>query len=116
MTLIGCSRSIHARVCAFTCAQTHAYTVAKFFEIPATGSLLLADASVSDPLLKLGFVEYQHYVPVHADRIQAAIEFALDPANRATVDGIRRAGQDLVLARHTTRHRAKLIDEACTGA
>ena len=33
-----------------------AYIVAKFFEIPATGALLLADDTVSEPLSKLGFV------------------------------------------------------------
>lgn len=109
----GYARDIHSRLCGFTCSSKHNYTVAKLFEIPATGSLLLADASVSQPLLKLGFVEYKHYVPVHGDRLEAGIEFVLDPANRAIVDTIRRAGQELVLGRHTTRDRARLIDEAC---
>ena len=112
----GYAEEIHSRLCAFTCAAKHKYIVGKFFEIPATGSLLLADASVSRPLLELGYVEYQHYVPVHADRVQDALDFALDPANRGVADRIRRAGQELVMARHTTRHRAKLINEACTSA
>jgi hypothetical protein len=112
----GYARNIHSRLCAFTCSSKYNYTVAKFFEIPATGSLLLADASVSRALLKLGFVEYKHYVPVHGDHLEAGIEFVLDPANRGIVDSIRRAGQELVLERHTTRDRARLIDEACTSA
>jgi hypothetical protein len=112
----GYAKNIHSRLCAFTCSTKHNYTVAKFFEIPATGSLLLADASVSHALLKLGLVEDKHYVPVHADRLEAGIEFVLDPANREVVDSIRRAGQELVLGRHTTRDRAKLIDEACVCA
>ena len=65
---------------------------------------------MSDELLTLGFIEYEHYVPVHGGRLEAAVEFVLDPQNRATVDGIRRAGQQLVQERHTTQDRARLIE------
>jgi len=108
------AREIHSRLCGFTCSLKYHYIVAKFFEIPATGSLLLADASVSEQLLKLGFFEYEHYVPVHGDQLEAGIEFVLDSENRGIVDRIRRAGQQLVLERHTTRDRARLIDRACS--
>jgi hypothetical protein len=111
----GYARSIRSRLSGFTCAARYHYTVAKFFEIPATGSLLLADASVRDALCRLGFAEYEHYVPADGDRLEVAIEFVLDPTNRAVVDRIRRAGQELVCARHTTNHRARLIDEACSS-
>jgi hypothetical protein len=109
----GYAGNIHSRLCAFASSLKHNYTVAKFFEIPATGSLLLADASVSEALRKLDFVEYEHYIPVHGDHLEAGVEFVLDAGNRGIVDEIRRAGQELVLARHTTRDRARLIDEAC---
>jgi hypothetical protein len=109
----GYARNIHARLCGFACSLKHQYTVAKFFEIPATGSLLLVDASVSQELLRLGFVAYKHYVPAHGEDLKRGIEFVLDPGNRETVDNIRSAGQELILGRHTTRDRARLIDEAC---
>lgn len=111
----GYARSLQSRLSGFTCSAKYHYTVAKFFEIPATGSLLLADASVRDALCRLGFVGYEHYVPADGDRLEAAIDFVLDPANRAVVDRIRRAGQELVRARHTTIHRARLINEACSA-
>ena len=107
------ARNIHARLCGFTCSLKHHYTVAKFFEIPATGSLLLADASVREPLRKLGFVEHEHYIAVDEDHLEEGVQYVLDPRNRELVDRIRRAGQELVLQTHTTRDRARLIDEAC---
>jgi len=111
----GYAREIRSRLCAFTCSLKHHYTVAKFFEIPATGSLLLADASVREALLQLGFAEYEHYIPAYGDSLDVAVAFVLDPANRGLIDRVRRAGQELVKARHTVRNRARQIDEACVG-
>ncbi len=109
----GFAESIQSRLCGFTCSSMYRYTVAKFFEIPATGSLLLADATVGPELSRLGFIPYTHYVPVHPDRLEAGLDYVLNPAHRETIDAIRRQGQELVLSRHTTRDRARLIDEAC---
>lgn len=82
----------------------------QIFEIPATGTLLLLNAGMSDIIRPLGFVPHVHYVPYTADDVDAVADAVLDPANRAAMDAIRRQGQELVLARHTSTHRAAEID------
>jgi len=98
---------------AFTDSVKYGYVVAKYFEIPATGALLLADDTVASPLRQLGFEKNVHYVPVSARNLEKQIRFVLDEKNRPQLDEIRRNGQTLVWQRHTTSDRAKQIDEAC---
>lgn len=100
------------RVC-FTDALTYGYVVAKYFEIPATGALLLADSAVGGPLAHLGYVAGVHYVPVSVRDLEEQIRYVLDEANHAALDAVRRAGQALVWERHRTADRARLIDEVC---
>lgn len=109
----GYAEKIHRHLAAFTDALVYRYTVAKFFEIPATGALLLGDRAVSDALRSLGFEEDIHYLPVGSEDVEERIAWALDPVNRPRVDEIRRRGQALVLERHTTSHRARQVDEVC---
>ena len=109
----GYARTLNLYRACFTDALKYGYVVAKFFEIPATGALLLADASVSGPLAELGFVEGVHYVPVREHDLEEKVEYVLDESNHAALDAVRRAGQALVRERHKTADRARLIDEAC---
>lgn len=97
----------------FTDALKYGYVVAKYFEIPATGALLLADAAVSEPLKKLGFIVNKHYLPVSIENLEERIRYVLDEANHEELDEIRRRGQELVWERHKTSDRAKQIDEIC---
>src|SRR5215831_4718831 len=108
----GYAGIIHRFRAGFTDALTFRYIVAKYFEIPATGALLVADDGVSEPLQELGFLGNVHYVPVCADNLEQKIRYVLDENNRIEIDEIRRRGQELVLCRHTTSHRASLIDAA----
>ena len=98
----------------FTDASEFGYAVAKYFEIPATGSLLLADRSISGPLRSLGFIEDVHYVGVSNEDLEEKIEYVLDENNHYELDRVRRNGQRLVLQKHKTHDRARLIDEICT--
>jgi hypothetical protein len=109
----GYARTLHRHRACFTDSLKYGYVVAKYFEIPATGALLLADRSVGEHLTKLGFVEGVHYLPVSGEDMEEKVEFVLDEANHAALDDIRRAGQALVWERHKTADRAKLIDEVC---
>lgn len=106
----GYARLIRRYRASFTDGSRHRYTVAKFFEIPATGALLLGDGAVGDALHRLGFVPDEHYVPVTADDLEDRVRDVLDPSNHARLDVIRRNGQALVRGRHTTGDRARLID------
>jgi len=110
---VGYARTINRFKAAFTDALTLGYVVAKHFEIPATGTLLVADGAVSGPLRELGFCENVHYIPVTAENLEEKIQYILDERNRVEIEEIRRRGQELVLNNHRTWHRAELIDTAC---
>lgn len=92
------------------------YTVAKLFEIPAAGCLLLANSEMSPLLSELGFVPNVHYVPYTAGSIDGVVDDVPSLASAAAVDRIRREGQALVWAQHTTVQRAATIHAlALTG-
>jgi hypothetical protein len=114
---IGCGYAarINKYRAAFTDSLIYKYTVAKYFEIPATGALLFADDAVSGPLRKLGFIENEHYLAVSKDNLEARIQYVLDESNHDELDAIRRRGQELVWERHKTSDRASQIDEACSN-
>ncbi len=109
----GYARKINSYRAGFTDSLIYNYVVAKYFEIPATGALLLADDAVSGWLRKLGFIEQQHYVSVSKDTLEEKIQYVLDERNHETLDEIRRKGQALVWERHKTSDRARQINEAC---
>jgi hypothetical protein len=98
---------------AFTDSSRFRYIVAKFFEIPAAGALLLADRNADPSLAQLGFKAGEHYVPATFKDLETQVEFVLDRSNRDALDQIRLRGQRLVWKRHTTSNRARLIDETC---
>jgi Glycosyl transferases group 1 len=109
----GYARTIHRFRAGFTDALKFRYVVAKYFEIPATGALLVADGAVAEPLRQLGFQPDVHYIPVFLDNLEDKIRYILEDANRVEIDEIRRRGQQLVLGAHCTRHRARMIDDVC---
>lgn len=109
----GYAEKINRHRAAFTDGPVYGYVVAKFFEIPATGALLLADAALAGPLARLGFQAGVHYLPVSDENLEERVEYVLDARNHRELDDIRRRGQELVRARHKTSDRARLIDEAC---
>jgi len=110
----GFARTLNSFRAAFTDSLVYRYVVAKYFEIPATGALLLADEAVSGPLSQLGFIKHQHYVPVSKENLEEQIQFVLDEKNHEELDQIRKAGQNLVWQKHRTSDRARQIDEACS--
>jgi hypothetical protein len=108
----GYAEAIRACLAAFTDGLTYRYVVAKHFEIPATGALLIADRACSPQLATLGFDDGVHYLAASAEDLEQIVERALDPSIRAEIDAIRRRGHALVHARHTTAQRAGEIDVA----
>lgn len=112
----GYARNINRHRTAFTDGPLYRYIVAKYFEIPAAGALLLAaDEGVSEAMRKLGFIDGVNYVAVGDDDLEERLAYVLAESNRAALDGVRRAGQRLVWERHKTSDRARLIDEACAS-
>jgi len=111
----GYAQSIHQRLAGFTDATVLEYVVAKHFEIPATGALLLAGDTVRGPLEELGFRCGRDYLAVAENRLEEQLDYVLDDRNRERIDEIRRQGQKVVLDGHTTRDRAALIDRIGEG-
>lgn len=109
----GYAEKINRYRVGFTDCLTFKYVVAKYFEIPATGALLLAEDAVKEPLKELGFIENINYVPVSKENLEEQVKYVLDEKNREELDQVRRRAQELVWERHTTSDRAKLIDETC---
>ena len=107
----GYAWKINKHRVGFTDSLRYRYVVAKYFEIPATGALLLADAAVSGPLREIGFEENKHYVPVSKENLEEKIRYVLDEANHEELDEIRRRGQELIMQKHKTSDRAKKINE-----
>ncbi|MEP6819845.1 MAG: glycosyltransferase [bacterium] len=110
----GYAKTINRYRAAFTDSLIFGYVVAKYFEIPATGALLLAEDAVSGPLRELGFIENRHYVPVSKENLEERIQYVLDEKNHEELDQIRRNGQELVWDRHKTADRARQIDKECS--
>jgi Glycosyl transferases group 1 len=111
----GYAAKIHHYRVGFTDASKYGYTVAKYFEIPATGALLLADDTVREPLQQLGFEAYVHYIPAAQHNLEQQIQYVLDEPCPPEIDRIRKQGQRFIRERHTTHHRAEQIDRVCQG-
>jgi hypothetical protein len=110
----GYARRINASRAAFTDASKFKYVLAKFFEIPATGSLLVGDVAVEKELSQLGFLPREHYVPVSDATLESELRYVLDERNHAELDEVRRRGQQLIWDRHKISDRVRLIDSVCT--
>ena len=108
------ARKINNYRAAFTDSSKYKYSVAKYFEIPATGALLLADCAISEPLRAAGFIDGVNYIGVSDRDLEEKIAYVLDESNHGELDKIRRNGQDLVWQTHKTSDRARLIDEICS--
>ena len=102
-------------IAAFTCCLNaeSPYIVSKFFEIPASGALLLAyDEYVKEPMEKLGFIDGQNYIRINYDNSVEKIKFITDPTNRDKIDEIRMNGYNLVWSKHTLIERNNVIENA----
>jgi Glycosyl transferases group 1 len=96
-------------ICCFSDALIYRYIVAKNFEIPAVGALLLTDKIIEKEMNTLGFIDYETCIFCEKETFLDKVNWILDPSNRAQVDEIRRAGMRLVSENHMTRHRAAQI-------
>jgi Glycosyl transferases group 1 len=105
------AKRVGRHLAAFTDGLIYGYLVAKFFEIPATGYLLLAEKKMADALASQGFTEGVHYISIAPESLAQSIEQTLDGRNREAIDKIRRQGQQLILERHLVEHRAQQIDD-----
>jgi hypothetical protein len=107
------ARELSKYRCAVTCSSVIDYTVAKYMELPAAGCLLLA--THTPDLHLLGFEDGVNYLRVDESTFDATLADVL--ARPEAFEPIRRAGFELVHARHSDVNRAdaleQLIRERC---
>jgi len=82
--------------------------VAKHFEIPATGALLLTSRAAI-PYAAVGFRDGVNYLADDQNNIETTLDYVSAPENLAHVNRMRAAGQKLVREKHMVAHRARLL-------
>lgn len=92
---------LYCHFCGVATSSRFNYVVAKYFEIPATGALLLAN-EVPD-LKKLGFIPGVHYVAISEENALDKIDECLN--NPEAFTEIRIAGMEFVRENHSVRNR-----------
>jgi hypothetical protein len=95
------AKLLHSYFCCFVSSSIFNYVVAKHYEIPATGSLLLADET--NDLKRIGFVAHRHYVPVTKRNVIKTIKKCI--ANPKEYENIRKEGMNFVRKNHSVINR-----------
>jgi hypothetical protein len=114
--IVQFATAMHGYLACILDGSANNFAVAKIFEVPAVGALLLMSDDLVDALLALGFKAGVHYLPYNRSSMDDVVDFVLDPKNRPRVDAIRAEGQALAHTRHTTRERVKAIHDAALEA
>lgn len=107
---------INTYIASFTCyaKPIFPYIVRKFFEIPACGTLLVAnDSYVQKYCKQLGFIDGVNYISTTDDNIEDKIQYIINVKNKDIIDKIRNKGQELILEKHLDKHRVKYITKLC---
>ena len=86
------------------------YILAKHFEIPATGTVVVTDRFVAPLMEKLGFIENEHYLASTPDTLEGDLEHWLAPENKVALEKIGAAGCKLVAERHTLEKRVEELE------
>ena len=93
-----------------TDCSTLQYALAKVFEIPASGQLLLVNAEIAPVLRALCMVEGEQFLAYRKKGVSSQIEQVRSLGARTRVNHIRENGHVQVLRWHTTARRASQLD------
>jgi hypothetical protein len=97
------NQALNSTYSAFTCASTYRYTLMKFFEIPASGTLMFAESTPE--LCALGFQDGVHFVAVNESNFAERIRHFTSNDGRTQGELIRLQGQRFVLENHIWQKR-----------
>lgn len=95
-----------SRICV-TCASSYKYSVPKFFEIPACGSLLMADAPRDKEFINLA--SGHNYAEVNEGSLEERVRYYLADENE--LKRVADNGRQWILKHHTHDIRAKELVE-----
>ena len=96
---------LHSYFCCIATSSIFNYVVAKHYEIPATGSLLLANETTD--LGKAGFISNRHYVPITKENVYEKITQCLKNPNEYS--DVRREGMEFVRKNHSINNRMDFL-------
>jgi hypothetical protein len=83
-------------------SKTQYYFIGKFFEIPASGSLLLCNETrVAIELEEFGFKDMINCVFLNASNIKERLDWLFDPKNADQINRIRETGHRFVIENHS---------------
>lgn len=93
-----------------TCESVH-YAIAKLFEIPANGLVLVTTNNLVPILERLQLYQNEHFLTVKCSSLKQLTKemLRLQNISRETIDQIRIQSQNIVYERHLTQHRAELL-------
>ena len=95
------AKTIHEYFCSVADSSKWKLLLTKYFEVPATGALLLADNPQDGD--KAGLVPGEHYVEISKDNVLEQIKLCL--YNPESYEKIRREGMKFVRANHGVNNR-----------
>jgi hypothetical protein len=98
------ARTLNRLRSCFTCASVYRFTVMKYFEIPACGTLLFGEPTEATGAL--GFRDGENFVAVTPADFREKFHYYLRQAPEETVTRISQAGRQLIEALHTWDVRA----------
>lgn len=98
-------RTLAETRCVYTARGGFGMPIRKFFEIPAAGALLLCSPCTG--YADLGFAPDRHYIQAEPEQLVSALATWL---NDPRAPEVARAGQDLVIAKHSISARGEQID------
>lgn len=96
----------------FTCClnKRTPYIVQKFFEIPGSGSLLIAyDEHIKKPLRQLGFIDGVNYISVNKDNLIEKLDYIFNEENDDKLEEIRYNGYEFINKYHRHSNRVKCL-------
>ena len=101
------AKLLHSYFCCVTSASIFNYVLAKYFEIIAAGSLLLA--SETKDSRRLGLIPHRHYVPITKDNVFTIVEQCLKSPN--DYNDIRKEGMEFVRKNHSVINRVEQLSK-----
>jgi hypothetical protein len=101
------SNLLHSYYCGIATASIFKYVLAKYFEIPATGSLLFAEETEDFKLS--GMLAHKHYIPITKENVLSVVDECLKNPNNYM--DVREEGLRFVHENHSVMNRVDQFEK-----
>jgi len=105
------AEKLHSYFCCLATSSIYNYLLTKYLEIPAVGSLLIADET--NDLREAGFIAGEHYVSITKENALETIYECLDDTKKYM--DVRRNGMEFVRNNHSIDNRFEQIKRIING-